>query len=87
MKKLLALSTALALSSFAFMANAAPVMLDNGSDNQLRASGTVSASGARDLGDLEDKLAEKARQEGAKGYIVNSAGGDNTMFGTATIYK
>jgi len=86
MKKLLALSTALALSSFAFVTHAAPVMLDS-SSNQLRPAGTVSASGARDLSDLEDKLAEKAHEEGAKGYIVNSASGDNTMFGTATIYK
>ena len=29
----------------------------------------------------------KARQEGAKGFVVNSAGGDNHMYGTATIYK
>ncbi|WP_312312446.1 DUF1471 family periplasmic protein McbA [Atlantibacter sp.] len=86
MKTLLALSAALALTSFAFVTHAAPVMLDPGT-NQLRQAGTVSASGARDLGDLEDKLAEKARKEGAKGYIVNSAGGDNTMYGTATIYK
>ena len=86
MKKLLALSTALALSSFAFVTHAAPVMLDS-STNQLRPSGTVSVSGARDLSDLEDKLAEKAHREGAKGYIVNSAGGDDNMYGTATIYK
>ncbi|MBB3323143.1 DUF1471 family periplasmic protein McbA [Atlantibacter sp. RC6] len=86
MKKLLALSTALALSSFAFVTHAAPVMLDDNS-SQLRPSGTVSVSGARDLSDLEDKLAEKARREGAKWYIVNSAGGDDSMYGTATIYK
>jgi len=39
------------------------------------------------LDDLQDKLAEKARQEGAKGFVVNAAGGDNHMYGTATIYK
>lgn len=45
----------------------------------LHLSGTTS--------DLEDKLAEKAREQGAKGYVINSAGGNDQMFGTATIYK
>ncbi|WP_139152859.1 YdgH/BhsA/McbA-like domain containing protein, partial [Franconibacter helveticus] len=54
---------------------------------QLRPAGTVSAQGARNLDDLEEKLAEKARQEGAKAYVVESASGENHMFGTATIYK
>ena len=53
----------------------------------FRPVGTVTASGASNLDDLQDKLAEKARQEGAKGFVVNSAGGDNHMYGTATIYK
>ncbi|HCX5702127.1 TPA: DUF1471 domain-containing protein, partial [Escherichia coli] len=48
---------------------------------------TVSATGASNLSDLEDKLAEKAREQGAKGYVINSAGGNDQMFGTATIYK
>jgi MqsR-controlled colanic acid and biofilm protein A len=54
---------------------------------QLQASGTVSATGASNLSDLEDKLAEKAKEQGAKGFVVNSAGGKNQMYGTATIYK
>lgn len=58
--------------------------LDSG---QLRPAGTVSATGASNLSDLEDKLAEKAREQGAKGYVINSAGGNDQMFGTATIYK
>ncbi len=56
--------------------------LDSG---QLRPTGTVSATGASNLSDLEDKLAEKAREQGAKGYVINSAGGNDQMFGTATI--
>ncbi|MGP0812404.1 YdgH/BhsA/McbA-like domain containing protein, partial [Escherichia coli] len=44
-------------------------------------------TGASNLSDLEDKLAEKAREQGAKGYIINSAGGNDQMFGTAIIYK
>ena len=54
---------------------------------QLQASGTVSATGASNLSDLEDKLAEKAKEQGAKGFVVDSAGGKNQMYGTATIYK
>ena len=54
---------------------------------QLQASGTVFATGASNLSDLEDKLAEKAKEQGAKGFVVNSAGGKNQMYGTATIYK
>ena len=53
----------------------------------LTPAGTVSATGASNLSDLEDKLAEKAREQGAKGYVINSAGGNDQMFGTATIYK
>lgn len=55
--------------------------------SQLRPAGTVSATGAANLDDLQHKLAEKARQEGAKGFVVESASGNNRMFGTATIYK
>ena len=55
--------------------------------SQLRPAGTVSVTGAANLDDLQSKLAEKAHQEGAKGFVVNSAGGENRMFGTATIYK
>lgn len=44
-------------------------------------------TGAANLDDLQSKLGEKAREEGAKGFVVNSAGGDNRMYGTATIYK
>ncbi|MDO1920887.1 DUF1471 domain-containing protein, partial [Escherichia coli] len=58
--------------------------LDSG---QLRPAGTVSATGASNLSDLVDNLAEKAREQGAKGYVINSAGGNYQMFGTAIIYK
>lgn len=55
--------------------------------SQLRPAGTVSVTGADNLDDLQQKLGEKARKEGAKGFVVDSASGDNRMFGTATIYK
>ena len=61
--------------------------LSHDDTGQLRPSGTVSVTGAANLDDLQAKLAEKAREEGAKGIVVNSAGGTNRMYGTATIYK
>ncbi|EEZ0585344.1 TPA: DUF1471 domain-containing protein [Escherichia coli] len=86
MKKCLTLLIATVLSGISLTAYAAQPMsnLDSG---QLRPVGTVSATGASNLSDLEDKLAEKAREQGAKGYVINSAGGNDQMFGTATIYK
>lgn len=87
MKRLLLLVTAGALSMLSFSASAEPQQLMKDDTGQLRPSGTVSVSGADDFNDLQAKLAEKAQQEGAKGYVVNSASGDNKMFGTATIYK
>ena len=86
MKKCLTLLIATVLSGISLTAYAAQPMsnLDSG---QLRPAGTVSATGASNLSDLEDKLAEKAREQGAKGYVINSAGGNEQMFGTAIIYK
>lgn len=86
MKKCLTLLIATVLSGISLTAYAAQPMsnLDSG---QLRPAGTVSATGASNLSDLEDKLAEKAREQGAKGYVINSAGGNDQMFGTAIIYK
>ena len=84
MKKCLTLLIATVLSGISLTAYAAQPMsnLDSG---QLRPAGTVSATGASNLSDLEDKLAEKAREQGAKGYVINSAGGNDQMFGTATV--
>ena len=60
MKKCLTLLIATVLSGISLTAYAAQPMsnLDSG---QLRPAGTVSATGASTLSDLEDKLAEKAR--------------------------
>lgn len=87
MKKLLVMMAAGVLATLSFQVSAEPQQLMEGQTGQLRPAGTVSASGASDLSDLQQKLADKARAEGAKGYIVNSASGNNKMFGTATIYK
>lgn len=73
--------TGMTFASFAAQPNTSPAT------GQLQASGTVFATGASNLSDLEDKLAEKAKEQGAKGFVVNSAGGKNQMYGSATIYK
>jgi len=86
MKKYLVMLAAASLAGASFAAWSIE-SLSNGDTSQLRPAGTVQVSGARNLDDLEDKLAEKAREQGAKGYIVDSASGDDNMFGTATIYK
>ncbi|MRS13846.1 DUF1471 domain-containing protein [Enterobacteriaceae bacterium RIT691] len=87
MKRTLILIAAGALSILSFSATAEPQQLTQTNTGQLRPTGTVSVSGADDFQDLQTKLAEKAQQEGAKGFVVNSASGNNKMFGTATIYK
>jgi len=88
MKKYLTLVVlAGALATASFSAMAVQSLTDNTDTSQLTPAGTVSVSRASNLDDLQNKLAEKARQEGAKGFVVNAAGGDNHMYGTATIYK
>ncbi|AEW72791.1 McbA [Enterobacter ludwigii] len=88
MKKYLTLVVlAGALATASFSAMAVQSLTDNTDTSQLKPAGTVSVSRASNLDDLQNKLAEKARQEGAKGFVVNAAGGDNHMYGTATIYK
>lgn len=87
MKRILILVAAGALSMLSFSATAEPQQLMQGDTGQLRPAGTVSVSGANDFDDLQSKLAEKAHEQGAKGFVVNSASGENKMFGTATIYK
>lgn len=86
MKKLLYFSAVVTLAALPFATMAAQEMSDINT-GQLRPAGTVSVTGASSLDDLQAKLGEKAKEEGAKGFIVNSASGNERMFGTATIYK
>jgi MqsR-controlled colanic acid and biofilm protein A len=87
MRKYLVMLAAATLAGASFAAWSIEPLAHGDNSGQLRPAGTVSVSGASNLDDLQSKLAEKARQEGAKGYTVDSASGDNKMFGTATIYK
>ncbi|HKM98073.1 MAG TPA: DUF1471 family periplasmic protein McbA [Buttiauxella sp.] len=86
MKKWLYFSAVVTLTALPFASLAADP-LSEVNTSQLRPAGTVSVSGAANLDDLQAKLGEKAKEQGAKGFVVNSASGDERMFGTATIYK
>ncbi|MCF8586142.1 multiple stress resistance protein BhsA, partial [Enterobacter asburiae] len=44
-------------------------------------------SAGTNLGSLEDQLAQKAQEMGAKSYRITSVTGPNTLHGTAVIYK
>ncbi|MCE9992370.1 DUF1471 family periplasmic protein McbA [Enterobacter asburiae] len=87
MKRYLPFVIAGVLAGASFSALAVQSLSDSTDTSQLRPAGTVSVTGAANLDDLQAKLAAKAREEGAKGIVVNSASGENRMFGTATIYK
>lgn len=88
MKRNLLLLTAIAIVLTSFIAQAGisppPSIAESG---PLRPAGTVSASGASNLDDLQAKLAEKAHQKGAIAWRINSASSANKMSGTAIIYK
>lgn len=87
MKKYLVMLAAATLASASFAAWSIEPLVTGDNTSQLRPAGTVSVTGASNLDDLQSKLAEKAREQGAKGFTVDSASGDNKMFGSATIYK
>ncbi|WP_145492908.1 multiple stress resistance protein BhsA [Yersinia aleksiciae] len=76
----------IALSTLSFGSFAAEYV--NSQDAaQLEQAGTITASGATDLGSLKAQLAEKADAAGAKAFTITSATGNNLMHGTAVIYN
>jgi len=87
MRKSLLLFATIALAAASFTAQAAAPLSAPADPGPLRPSGTVSASGASNLDDLQAQLAQKAHQQGAIAWRINSAGGTNRMSGTAIIYK
>ncbi|SQA84614.1 Multiple stress resistance protein BhsA precursor [Citrobacter freundii] len=69
MKKCLTLLAATVLTGMTFASFAAQPYTSPAT-GQLQASGTVSATGASNLSDLEDKLAEKAKEQGQKALLL-----------------
>ncbi|VDR28807.1 Multiple stress resistance protein BhsA precursor [Raoultella terrigena] len=87
MRRSLLLLATVALAAASFTARPAAPLSAPADTGPLRPSGTVSASGASNLDDLQAQLAQKAHQQGAIAWRINSAGGTNRMAGTAIIYK
>ncbi|SUG69750.1 outer membrane protein [Salmonella enterica subsp. enterica] len=85
MKNVKNLIAAAVLSSLSF-ASFAAVEVQATPEGQQK-FGTISANGGTNLGSLEDQLAQKAEEMGAKSFRITSVTGPNTLHGTAVIYK
>ncbi len=85
MKSINLLLTAAMLSSLSF-ASLAAVEVQSTPHGQQKV-GTISATAGPNLQSLEEQLAEKADEMGAKSYRITSVNGPNTLHGTAVIYK
>ncbi|MGQ9452979.1 YdgH/BhsA/McbA-like domain containing protein [Leclercia sp. TB492] len=76
------------LTFTAAMASSAFAAQEVNQPQGLQKIGTVSdSSGTRSLADLEAKLQAKAAEAGASAFRITSAGGNNTLSGTADIYR
>ncbi|MEY4923059.1 MAG: multiple stress resistance protein BhsA [Yersinia sp. (in: enterobacteria)] len=73
--------------SFASFASIAATHMQGESSTGLNKFGTISASNAGTLTELESLLAEKADAAGATSFRITSASGNNKLHGTATIYR
>ena len=73
-------------SEFTFFASFAAVEVQSTPADQQKV-GTISATAGTNLGSLEDQLAQKADEMGAKSFRITSVTGPNTLHGTAVIYK
>ncbi|AEF44506.1 protein of unknown function DUF1471 [Serratia sp. AS12] len=85
MKNLKMTLAAIALASVSFGSFAAELV--NSQPAELQKTGVITVSGASDLTSLENKLAAKADEAGAKSFQIISTAGDNKLHGTAIIYN
>lgn len=85
MKNLKITLAAIALASVSFGSFAAELVNTQPAD--LQKTGVITVSGASDLTSLENKLAAKADEAGAKSFQIISTAGDNKLHGTAIIYN
>lgn len=76
---------AIALSTLSFGSFAAEQVTSAPADQQQ--VGVISITGGHDLTSVENGLADKAAQSGAKSFRVISVTGNNVMHGTAEIYE
>lgn len=82
--KYLAATAAIALASFSTFAAES---VNPQQARSLTQIGVVSAGQATTLSSLEAKLAAEAAAQGASGYRIIAAGGNNMLHGNAIIYK
>ncbi|UGB00684.1 DUF1471 domain-containing protein [Leclercia sp. G3L] len=76
------------LTFTAAMASSAFAAQEVNQPQRMQKIGTVSdSSGTKSLADLEAKLQAKAAEAGASAFRITSAGGNNTLSGTADIYR
>lgn len=85
MKNLKMTVAALALASVSFGSFAAELV--NSQPVELQKSGVITVNGASSLTSLENKLAAKAEEAGAKSFQIISTTGNNKLHGTAIIYN
>ncbi|WP_284884725.1 multiple stress resistance protein BhsA [Citrobacter portucalensis] len=86
MKNVKTLFVAAILSSLSF-ASFAAVEVQSTPAGQEKVGTISSANAGTNLGSLEDQLAQKADEMGAKSFRITSVTGPNTLHGTAVIYK
>ncbi len=85
MKNLKLTIAAVALSTLSFASLAAQEV--NSQPANEHSIGIVSATTTGSLTDLETQLAAKAQAADASSYRIVSAGGNNTLRGSAELYK
>ncbi|ALR76391.1 multiple stress resistance protein BhsA [[Enterobacter] lignolyticus] len=85
MKSIKTLAVAAVLSSLSF-ASFAAVEVQSTPAGQHKI-GNISADAGTNLSSLEEQLAQKADEMGAKSFRITSVNGPNTLHGTAVIYK
>ncbi|WP_437615387.1 multiple stress resistance protein BhsA [Erwinia sp. V71] len=85
MKNVKNAAIAIALSALSFGSFAAELVTSE--PLQQQEVGVISATGSSNLTSLQDQLAAKAEQQGAKSFRITSVTGQNQLYGTAVIYK
>ncbi len=76
---------AIVLGTLSFGSFAADLV--NSAPAEQQQVGVISVTGGHDLTSVENQLAAKAAQSGAKSFRITSVTGNNAMHGTAEIYE
>jgi len=85
MKNIQSLLAVVVLSSLSFASVAAVQVQSSPADQQK--VGVISVNAGTNLSSVEDQLALKADEMGAKSFRITSVSGANNQHGTAVIYQ